>query len=84
MVDLGGYVTEIGATAMGTVFARGEDVEHVFVSQNGSTFNSVGSIPLADPASAAAYSPAPAGAPLFNNNRRPISTWNKGTWGTAG
>jgi hypothetical protein len=66
---IGGYVTEISGAAMGTVFARGGDVEQVFVSRNSSSFNYIGSIALADPASATAYSPAPAGAPLFNNNQ---------------
>jgi hypothetical protein len=68
-VSLGGYVTELGATANGTVFARGSDVDAVYVSQATSPFKSVGSIPLGDPASGASYSPAPASAPLFNGNQ---------------
>jgi hypothetical protein len=66
---LSGYATEISAAAMGMVFARGGDVGQVFVSRSSSALNYIGSIALANPASAAAYSPAPAGAPLFNNNQ---------------
>ncbi len=39
------------------------------VEPNGLAFGYVGSIPLADPTAGAGYSPAPAGAPLFNNNQ---------------
>ena len=64
---IGGYVTEISGAAMGTVFARGGDVEQVFVSQYALPFNYVSSVALADPASDTAYSPAPASAQLYNN-----------------
>ena len=66
---IGGYVTDISGAGMGTVYARGGDVEQVFVSQYALPFNYVSSVALADPASGTAYSPAPASAPLFNNGR---------------
>ena len=64
---IGGYVTDISGAGMGTVYARGGDVEQVFVSQYALPFNYVSSVALADPASDTAYSPAPASAQLFNN-----------------
>ena len=64
---IGGYVTDISGAGMGTVYARGGDVEQVFVSQYALPFNYVSSVALADPASGTAYSPAPASAQLFNN-----------------
>ena len=63
---IGGYVTDISGAGMGTVYARGGDVEQVFVSQYALPFNYVSSVPLANPAAATAYSPAPASAQLFN------------------
>ena len=38
------------------------------VQSNGLEFGYVGAMPLTDPTASAAYSPAPASAPLFNNN----------------
>jgi hypothetical protein len=66
---IGGYVTDISATGRGTLFARGGAVEQVFVSRSSSPFSYIGSVALANPASATAYSPAPAGAALFNNGQ---------------
>jgi hypothetical protein len=50
-------------------YVWGVNVEQVFVSRSSSPFNYIGSIALANPSSATAYSPAPSGAPLFNNNQ---------------
>jgi Calpain family cysteine protease/Tectonin domain len=66
--DIGGYVTEISGTANGGLFARGTVVDSVYVSNYGLAFNSVGSVPLTDPASATGYSPAPSSAPLYNSS----------------
>ena len=70
---IGGYVTDISGAGMGTVYARGGDVEQVFVSQYALPFNYVSSVALADPASGTAYSPAPASAPLFYNWNGPTN-----------
>ena len=66
--DIGGYVTEISGTANGVLFARGEVVDSVYASNYGLAFNYVGTVPLTDPQSAAGYSPAPSGAPLYNSS----------------
>jgi hypothetical protein len=68
-VNLGGYATEISATQNNMAFVRGQDVGSIYVSQFPSPFTYVGSIPLANPAAATPYLPAPAGVPLFNNNQ---------------
>jgi hypothetical protein len=64
--DLGGYVLELAATTDGSVFARGELVNLVFVSSDRSGFFYEGSTPIADPQADTGYSTAPSGASLFN------------------
>ena len=44
-------------------------MDQVFVSRTSLPFSYIGSVALANPASATAYSPAPSGAPLFNNGQ---------------
>jgi hypothetical protein len=66
---IGGYVTDLSGMGMGTVYARGQEVEQVFIRQNASPFQYVSSVALANPAAGAAYAPAPPGATLFNNNQ---------------
>ncbi len=63
--DLGGYVTALCAAADSTLYARGEDLNSVFVSSGGSGLGYVGDISFANPVAATGYSPAPAGASLF-------------------
>ena len=72
-VDLGGYVTELSATAGGMLFARGEDLNSIEVHSGGNGLISLGAIPLANPTAAIDYLPAPAGTSLFlaSDNNEP-------------
>ena len=64
---IGGYVTELSGTANGQLFVRGEVVDQIYLSSYALPFQYVGTVPLTDPQSDTAYSPAPAGAPLYNS-----------------